>query len=202
VAAEEPEPAPRRRGRRPGGEDLRAVIIAAARSEFAARGYDATTLRGIARVAGVDPRLVHHYFDGKDAVFAASLELPVRPGDVIAGVLAGGPDGIGERLVRTFLSVWDSPAAQDSGVALVKSLLSSESGARTIREFVVREIFGRLAAVASSDDAEFRAALVASQVVGLIMARYVVRIEPLASADAEDVVAFVAPTIQRYLTGD
>jgi len=197
-----PPSAPRRRGRRPAGEDTKAAIVAAARSEFAARGYDATTLRGIARSAGVDPRLVHHYFDGKDAVFAASLELPVRPGDVIAGVLAGPPEGIGERLVRTFLEVWDSPGGQDPAMALVKSLLSSETGVRTIREFVVREIFGRLATVAVRDDAELRAAMVASQVIGLLMARYVVRIEPLASADAEDVVTFVAPTIQRYLTGE
>ena len=104
--------------------------------------------------------------------------------------------------MRTFLEVWDSPGGQDPAMALVKSLLSSETGVRTIREFVVREIFGRLATVAVRDDAELRAAMVASQVIGLLMARYVVRIEPLASADAEDVVTFVAPTIQRYLTGE
>ena len=100
---------PRRRGRRPAGEDRRGDILAAAREEFALRGFDGTTLRGIARAAGVDARLVHHYFDGKDAVFTAAFELPVRPQDVVGPVLALGPDGIGERLIRLFLTVWDSP---------------------------------------------------------------------------------------------
>jgi AcrR family transcriptional regulator len=193
----------RRRGRRPAGEDTRAAILDAARTEFAARGYEGATLRGIARAAGVDARLVHHYFDGKDDVFAAAMELPVRPQDVVGAVLAaGGTDGIGERLLRMFFSVWDSPEGRMRIVALLSSVLTSQGAARMIREFLAREIFGRVVAAIGSDDAELRAALAASQMMGLIMARYVVKLEPLASADLEEIVPFVAPTLQRYLAGD
>jgi AcrR family transcriptional regulator len=200
VAGEEP---PRRRGRRPAGEDTRAAIITAARSEFAARGYEGATLRGIARAAGVDPRLIHHYFEGKDDVFVAAMELPVRPGELVAGVIAaGGIDGLGERLLRMFFSVWDAPEGRERVVALVSSVLTSDSAALLLREFLTREIFGRVVAVAGADDPELRASLMASQMVGLIMARYVVKLEPLASADPEDLIPFIAPTLQRYLGGD
>jgi AcrR family transcriptional regulator len=192
----------RRRGRRPAGEDTRAAIIEAARVEFAARGYEGVTLRGIARAAGVDPRLVHHYFDGKDDVFAAAMELPANPHDIVEALLTeGGLEDIGERLLRGFFAVWEVPANQARLVALMSSVLTSEGAARTIREYIIREIFGRLVTAIGSDDPELRAVLVGSQMVGLIMARYVVRVEPLASSDIEEIVPFVAPTLQRYLVG-
>jgi AcrR family transcriptional regulator len=193
--------ATRRRGRRPAGEDRRGDILAAAREEFGRRGFDGTTLRGIARAAGVDPRLVHHYFDGKDAVFAAAFELPVRPQEVVEPVLAPGPDGLGERLVRLVLSVWDMPAGRQRLVALLSAAVASEAGARMLREFLTREVFGRVVARLGSDDPELRASLAASQMMGLGMARYVLRLEPLASADADDLVDLLAPTLQAYLTG-
>jgi AcrR family transcriptional regulator len=192
----------RRRGRRPAGEDTRAAILAAARAEFATRGYEGTTLRGIARAAGVDARLVHHYFDGKDDVFSAALDLPVSPVEIVRGALAGGADDLGERLLRMFFSVWDTPEGRVRVVALISSVLSSESGSRMIKEFLVREVFGRLAARLGSDDAELRATLAASQQVGLVVARYVVQVEPLASAEAEEIISYVGPTLQRYLVGD
>lgn len=192
----------RRRGRRPAGEDTRAAILEAARAEFAARGYEGATLRGIARAAGVDARLVHHYFDGKDEVFAAALELPVGPHDIVTAVLASGDvDGLGERLLRFFFSVWDTEDGRVRIVALMSSVLTSEQAARMIREFLTREILGRLAASIGADRPQLRASLAASQMAGLIMARYVVKLEPLASADVEEIIAFVAPTLQRYLAG-
>jgi AcrR family transcriptional regulator len=198
------EPA-RRRGRRPAGEDTRAAILAAARSEFAARGYEGTTLRGVARAAGVDPRLVHHYFEGKDDLFTAAMELPFRPQDIVKQALEGVHDDdlgdVGERLLRTFLGVWDSAEGRERVVALLSSVLTSESAARTVREFLARELFGRLVAVIGGEDRELRASLAASQMIGLIMARYVVRIEPLASADPESFIPYLAPTLQRYLAG-
>ena len=166
-AGDEGTPA-RRRGRRPAGEDTRAAILEAARGEFAARGYEGTTLRGIARAAGVDARLVHHYFDGKDEVFTAAMEFPVRPQDIVQVVLAsGGVEGV----------------------------------ARMVREFLVQELFGRLACAIGADRPQLRAALAGSQMVGLIMARFVVKVEPIASADIEEIIEFVAPTLQRYLAG-
>jgi AcrR family transcriptional regulator len=191
----------RRRGRRPAGEDRRGDILAAAREEFARRGFDGTTLRGIARAAGVDPRLVHHYFDGKDAVFTAAFEIPVRPQDVLEPVLGPGPDGIGERLVRMFLSVWDTPVGRQRIVALLSASVTSEAGARMLREFLAREVFGRVAARLGRDDPELRASLAVSQMMGLVVARYVVVVEPLASAEPEELVELIAPTLQAYLTG-
>jgi AcrR family transcriptional regulator len=191
----------RRRGRRPAGEDRRGDILAAAREEFGKRGFDGTTLRGIARAAGVDPRLVHHYFDGKDEVFAAAFELPVRPHEVIEPLLAAGPDGIGEGLVRLFLSVWDTPAGRQRIVALLSAAVASEAGARMLREFLTREVFSRIVARLGTDDPELRASLAASQMMGVVVCRYVLRLQPLASADAQDLVDLVGPTLQAYLTG-
>jgi AcrR family transcriptional regulator len=192
---------PRRRGRRPAGEDLRGVILAAAREEFAQRGFDGATLRGIARAAGVDPRLVHHYFEGKDAVFAAAFEIPVRPIDVVEPVLAPGADGVGERLVRLFLDVWDSPPGRQRIVALLGASLTTDAAARMLREFLTREVFARIVGRLDADDPELRASLAVSQLMGVAVARYVVEIEPFASLDPDEVVALVGPTLQAYLTG-
>jgi AcrR family transcriptional regulator len=175
--------------------------VAAARAEFAARGFDGTTLRGVARAAGVDARLVHHYFDGKDALFIAAFELPARPQQLLEAVLGPDVDGIGERLVRMFTTVWDTPEGRQRIVALLSAASASEAGARMLREFLAREVFGRIVARLGGDDPELRAALAASQMMGLGVARYVVRLEPLASADADLVVALVGPTLQHYLTG-
>ena len=199
----EPAPQPaRRRGRRPAGEDRRGDILAAARAEFSSRGYDATTLRGVARVAAVDARLVHHYFEGKDALFTAAFELPLRrPHDLFGPVLAPGPDGVGERLVRMFLRVWDAPEGRQRVVALLGASATSEAGSRMLREFLTAQVFGPIAAALGDDEAELRATLAASQMMGLVVARYVVQLEPLASAAEEDLVAVLAPTLQRYLAG-
>ncbi len=191
----------RRRGRRPAGEDRRGEILAAARTEFGARGFDGTTMRGVARLAGVDPRLVHHYFDGKDALFVAAFELPGRPQQLLEGVLAADADTIGPRLVRLFTTVWDSEEGRQRILALVSAATASEAGARMLREFLAREVFARIIARLGSDDPELRASLAASQMMGLAMARYVVRLEPLASADPDLVVALVGPVIQGYLSG-
>jgi len=197
----DPPDGARRRGRRPAGEDRRGAIVAAARAEFGARGFDGTTLRGVARAAGVDARLVHHYFDGKDALFVAAFELPARPQQLLEAVLGPDVDRIGERLVRMFTTVWDTPDGRQRIVALLSAASASEAGARMLREFLAREVFGRIVARLGGDDPELRAALAASQMMGLGVARYVVRLEPLASADADLVVALVGPTLQHYLTG-
>jgi hypothetical protein len=123
-----------------------------------------------------------------------------RPQDVLAPVLAPGPDGIGERLVRVFLQVWDSPEGRQRVVALLGASLTSEAGARMLREFMTREIFGPLARSLGASDPELRATLAASQMMGLVVARYVLRLEPLASAGDDVLVAALAPVLQRYLT--
>jgi AcrR family transcriptional regulator len=192
---------PRRRGRRPAGEDTRGAILAAARNEFAENGYDGTTIRGIARAAGVDPRLVHHYFpDGKEDVFITALQFPVRPQVIVDAVIGPGPEGVGERLVRTFLGIWDTPEGRPRILAVLSAALVTDAGARMLRQFVARELLGRIAEGLEVDRPELRATLAASHLVGLAVLRVAIQVEPLASADVDELVEFVAPTIQRYLT--
>ena len=187
-----------RTGRRPGESDTRGAILAAARRAFAERGYDGATIRSIASEANVDPALVHHYFGTKHELFVAAMELPVNPAVVIPALLAPGLDGLGERVTRLFLSVWESPADRSPMLALIRGAVTHEQSAALLREFITREMLGRVAAAVDRPNPELRATLVSSQFVGLAMARYVIRLEPLASADVETVVAAVAPTIQRY----
>lgn len=190
-----------RTGRRPGESDTREAILAAAMRAFAQGGYDGASLRSIAGAAGVDPALVHHYFGSKHGLFVAAMQFPVDPGAVLPALLAPGVDGLGERLVRFFLSLWDGAGDRSPFLALIRGAVSHEESAALLREFVTREVLGRVAAAVDQPEPELRATLVGSQMVGLAMARYVIRIEPLASADAETVVAAVAPTVQRYLAG-
>ncbi|MGB2569575.1 TetR family transcriptional regulator [Micromonospora citrea] len=194
---------PRRTGRRPGNPDTREAILAAARTAFAERGFDATSIRVIATAAGVDPALVHHYFGSKDQLFRATVDIPVDPAALLPAVLAGTPDEVGERLVRLFLGVWDSPTGA-AAVALLRSATNNEWTARLMREFLVTQVLRRVLdhLDVAPDELPLRGSLVASQMIGLAMMRYVIRLEPVASADPETLVAALGPTVQRYLTGD
>jgi AcrR family transcriptional regulator len=194
--------APRPRGRRPGASSSRDDVLAAARAEFAASGYEGATMRAIARRAGVDPALVSHHFGSKEGLFAAAVELPFDPAAVLPRVVAGDLDGLGERLVRFFLAVWEDPAGRQRFAAVLRGAVTHERSAELLRGFVTTEVVGRVAAALDVPDAPLRASLVGSQLVGLAMVRYVVGVPPLAGADLEQVVAAVAPTVQRYLTGD
>ena len=189
------------RGRRPGAPDTRAEVLAAARGSFAEKGFRATTIRAVAAAAGVDPALVHHYFGTKDDLFLAALEMPVDPRELLAPVVALGPDGAGERLLRTFLSVWDDPATQVRLVAVARSVMT-EDGAKLLGEGFIPVVVGPVLAALVRDRPEDRVPLVASQVVGLIVTRYVLRVPAMARLSADDVVARVGPVIQHYLTGD
>ncbi|SBT48095.1 TetR/AcrR family transcriptional regulator [Micromonospora narathiwatensis] len=191
----------RRTGRRPGNPDTREAILAAARAAFAERGFDATSIRAIATAAGVDPALVHHYFGTKEELFRATVAIPLDPAELLPAVLAAGPDGAGERLVRTFLAVWDSPAGV-AAVALLRSAVSNEWTGRLLREFLVTQVLRRVLDGLDVDPTELplRGALVGTQMIGLAMMRYVLRLEPVASAAPETLVATIGPTVQRYLT--
>ena len=193
--------APRRPGRPPGATNTRESVLAAARRAFTEKGYDAASLRQIAGDAGVDQGMVRHYFTDKAGLFRAAMEVPIDPQAVLPGLLAGGRQDLGERLLRWFLHQWDEAGEHSPMLMLVRSAVTHDESTRMLREFVTEQVLGRLAAAMDSPDRELRASLVGSQMIGLIMARYVVRVEPLASADPETVVAAVAPTLQRYLTG-
>ncbi|MCC6224203.1 MAG: TetR family transcriptional regulator [Thermoleophilia bacterium] len=190
-----------RTGRRPGPSTTRAEILAAARANFAELGYDGTSVRGIAARAGVDPALVHRFYGRKDDILVAAVSVAMSPSDRIPELMEGKPSGLGERVVRYFLSVWEEPQRREVLIAMLRSAATNERAAELLREFVRREVVDRVTASLRHEHAELRATLVGSQLVGLAMARYVVRVEPLASATPETVVAAVAPTLQRYLTG-
>jgi AcrR family transcriptional regulator len=193
-----------RTGRRKGNPDTRESILVAAREHFADKGFDGASVRQIATSAGVDPALVHHYFGTKDQLFLATIEAPLDPRTLLAQAVSGDREGVAERLLRTALGVWDHPTAGPAIVALVRSAISHDWSARMIREFLLSQILRRIMTELKVDPAEAptRSALVASQLLGLLMVRHVIKIEPLASASVDDVVFAVAPTLQRYLTGD
>ncbi|GAA4545819.1 TetR family transcriptional regulator [Pseudonocardia xishanensis] len=195
------EPEPRRRGRRTSGEDTRAALLAAARAEFTERGFEGATVRRIAERASVDPAMVNHWFGGKEALFTATLELPVDPGPLVRAAADGDPATLGERIVALFLQVWDVGPGGGPMIALLRSVAAHPSAVRMIREFVSRTILRPFVTPVAPDRADERAALVASQMLGLGMIRYVVQLEPLASADHTTIVALIGPTVQRYLTG-
>ncbi|MGV9252965.1 TetR/AcrR family transcriptional regulator [Streptomyces sp. NPDC003697] len=194
----------RRRGRPPGTESAgtRERILAAAREEFSARGYEKTSVRGIAKAAGVDPALVHHYFGTKEQVFEAAIEVAFAPALQAPGALADGPlDGVGERLARFIFGVWENPATRAPVLAIVRSAVDNETAAAVFRRLVAAQLLRRVAAQVDAPDAELRAELAAAQLVGCAMLRYVIRVEPLASADLEQIIARVAPVVQGHLTG-
>jgi AcrR family transcriptional regulator len=192
----------RRTGRRPGDSGSREAILTAAREQFAERGYDHATIRGIAAAAGVDPALVMYFFGSKQQLFLASIELLVNPAEAMPRLLEAGPDGLGERVARFFLGNCESEEAGPAFVGLIRSAFSNEDAAALLRRFVSSEVIGRLASALDRPDAELHAELAGSHLVGLLVARYIVKVEPLASTDRETIIAAIAPTIQRYLDGE
>ena len=188
-----------RTGRRPGTPDTRDAILAVARRRFATRGYDATSLRSIAADARVDPALLIHYFGTKEDLFTEATGLPIRVSELLAGM--GGaslPETI-EALVRGYLLLVDSDQSRNAILALVRSAVSHEQAAAMLREFLTAELLTSIAALTSLSNAPLRASLVAAQLVGIAMLRHVVRVGPVAQATPDEIVALVAPVIERYL---
>jgi len=193
-------PTSRGRGRPRGGSDARERILAASADEFAENGYDGATMRAIAGRAGVDAALVHHYFGTKADLFTATVDAPFRPDVDVPVILAGDRDRIGERLVRYLLEQWEKPAVRKPGVVLLRTALGNRRATPLLAGFLSRELIGRIATEIGGDDAQLRAGLAASQVAGLLVARYVIRLPAVADASVDDLVARIGPTLQRYLT--
>jgi AcrR family transcriptional regulator len=190
-----------RAGRRPGPTQTPEAILAAARRLFAERGVQATSVRAIAREAGVNPALVHHYFGTKDQLFVAALNLPFNPADAVAELLAAGPRAqFAERLVRFFLAAWRDPSTGQPLQAVLRSAVGTEQGALLIRNAIADVLLTRLATALGVP--RLRVAVAMSHLIGLVLAATIVRVEPLASATDEELVALVAPTIARYLSPD
>jgi AcrR family transcriptional regulator len=189
-------------GRRPGNQDTRGQIITAARHAFATKGFGGASMRAIAAEAGVDAALIHHYFDSKQQLFLATVALPLGLPGMLEEVAAGGRSGLGERLVRSVLGVWDSEL-QPSLVAAIRTALTDPALTRSAGEFLTLEVIGHVLPHEdpSPEEANRRAGLVASQILGLVIGRYVLRLPVLANRETEDLVAEVGPTVQRYVDG-
>jgi AcrR family transcriptional regulator len=197
---------PRRRGR-PSRTETEAApatrdrILDAAREEFSERGYEKTSVRGIAKAAGVDSALVHHYFGTKEQVFEAAIEGAFAPALAAPTAVEDGPlDTVGERLTRFLLGIWENPTTRTPLLAIVRSAVNNESAAAVFRRLVAAQLLRRIAGRLDLPDAELRAELAAAQLVGVAMLRYVIKVEPLASADVERIVERVAPVVQGHLT--
>ncbi len=188
------------RGRRPGKPDTKAEILAAARSEFAETGYDGATIRSIAARATVDPALVMHYFGSKEQLFAASLELPVNPATMMRSVFEETEGDVGATLVRTMISVWDTDVGSSQLIAALRSATSVGPMHDTVREFIHRSIVQGLAAEISGPEADLRASLAASQLVGLLVGRYMLALPALEEASVEELASAIGPIIDRYIT--
>jgi AcrR family transcriptional regulator len=190
----------RRRGRRVAGGDTRAEILTAARAMFADTGYAATTLRAVALKARVDPALILHHYGSKEALFRSAMRVPIDPAALAAIIADGDRGSLGERLCVYFFGLWEGGETREPLLAMLRSALTNDAAADSLRGFVSEALVGRVAMVLDTPDAALRATLMGSQLVGLAIARYLLRIEPLASADVATVAAWVAPTLERYLT--
>lgn len=190
---------PRRRGRPKGVSDSRERIIAAAVDEFGEQGYDGSTIRSIAARAGVDSALVHHYFGTKADLFAEAVGIPLRPDIDVPAIVAGPRDEVGERLVRYVLEAFEQPEVRRRGIMLLRTALGSRLTTPLLAGFLSRELIGRIARSLGTEDAELRASLVASQIAGMLIARYLLRLPALAAAPVDELVGRVGPTVQRYL---
>jgi AcrR family transcriptional regulator len=192
----------RTRGRRPSGSGTREAILAAATRQFAELGYPRTTLRGIAREAGVDTRLVTHYFGTKQQLFVSVVELPFEPEQVLTAVLADGPEHAGRRLAGFALTMLEAPAARQTMTGLLRAAASEDEAAGLVRDLLTERILGPIARHLGGDRPELRASLLGSQMAGLVLARHIVGLQALVDAEPEELAAALAPVLQHYLTAD
>ncbi len=188
-----------RTGRRPGAPDTRQAILAVARRRFAVRGYDATSVRDIATVANVDPALVIHYFGTKEGLFAAATGLPDGLSALLENLAALPLHDFAHALVRAYLQLVDSDGSRNAILALVRSAVSSDKAAATLREFLATQLLPVIGRLTRHPDAQLRASLVAAQLIGIATLRHVIRLEPLVKATPEEIAALAAPAIEQYL---
>ncbi|WP_077796382.1 TetR family transcriptional regulator [Streptomyces sp. JHA26] len=186
-------------GRRPGETRTREAILSAARICFAERGFDATSLRRIAEAAGVDQSLVHHFYGTKESLFLQALELPGKLEEAITAATRGGLDGIGERMVRAHLSVWDDVSSRPALMTMVRSAAIHRAAAARLRETATGILARALGGVITGGDAALRTSMIATQLIGLAMMRYVALLDPLASADTDTVARYYGRALQAIV---
>jgi AcrR family transcriptional regulator len=181
-----------------GASDTREQIVASARELFADGGFDGTSLRAIAAAAGVDASLIRHYFTDKSGLLVATMKLPINPLELIRRTVAQGPEDMGMRIVRTFLTAWDPHRDVISG--LIRTTIASADGGAPALNIVRAVVLPTLRDALDGNDLELRANLLVAQIIGLATVRYVLQIEPLTTTAVEDVVAWYGPVLQSLIT--
>ena len=202
VSARSARPRRTRGGRRSGDSGTRDAVLRAARERFARDGYAGTTIRAIATMAGVDPALVIHFFGSKDALFAACIEFPQDYNELIRQMLAGDKETVGERLTRFYFEMWEDAKTGESLLAMLRSIASNQDAATMAHELISSQLVARLVEADEYDHPELRFTLASGQLFGVMFARHVVEVDPLAAVPLDDLVQQVAPSVQRYLTGE
>jgi AcrR family transcriptional regulator len=191
-----------RRGRRQGEPVSRDAVLAAAKARFAADGYEKTTLRAIARDAHVDPSMVLYLFGSKADLFRESLRLIIDPAG-LAAAMSDGEGTIGDRLVRQYLQIWESPETAATMVVMLQSATSNPDAHEAFRTFMQNYVLTAVSGALGAQTApRLRAMLAATNLVGTALLRYVMKVPPLADLPAEQVATLIAPTVTRYLTAD
>jgi AcrR family transcriptional regulator len=181
-------------------DDLTRSLLEAARAAYSARGYVTTTARGVAAAAGVAPDVMRRYYANRDALFAAARRLPTDPATSIAQLMAPGIDGLGERLVRVTLRMLDEPETREQLTTMMRTGAGAGRATASFREYVDNVLVDRVARALGVPDARMRVTLAMSYLIGIAASRYVLQLEPIASATEDEIVAMVAPAIQAALT--
>jgi AcrR family transcriptional regulator len=179
----------------PRSEGTRRAILGAARATFAARGYERTTIRAVAARADIDASMVMRYFRSKAGLFTAAVTMDLQVPDLRSAPASRR----GELLVRHFISRWEGPGRDDELIVLLRTAVTSETVAEQLQAVLSQLITEPIAALGDEQAAK-RGTLIAAQLLGVALCRYILRFEPLASLSADEVVAAVAPSVQRYLT--
>jgi AcrR family transcriptional regulator len=190
-----------RTGRRPGESGSRDAILGAARRLFAEHGYVGTSMRAIAAEAGVDAALIVHFFGTKARLLTEAVRWPFDPEEEMERIASCGRSRVGEELARLVVRTWDAEGDRNAIMTLLRAATIEPAAAVLMREFVERQLFPPLMRRLATSQPELRANLASSQIVGMGIARYVLRLEPLAGMSEDEVVSWIGPTLQRYLTG-
>lgn len=188
-------------GRRPGENQTRHDILAAARAQFAQKGFAGATLRAIAQAAGVDTALIHHYFASKEGMFAAAIEESFDSGRFLTDV-GDSPARIATSIVTRYFDLWESAESQQPLMAIMRSAIENDRARQILLNFMSNEIYDVLAPILGQDEARLRISFVGSQLLGAAMLRYIIRLEPLASMDCAQLVAVLSTTVERYIGED
>ena len=190
-----------RTGRRPGNSSTREDILEAAGEQFAQRGYQGATMRAIGAKAGVDASLVVHFFGNKVNLLTEAIDWPFDPEVEMPKLLADGKRNVGRRLAELAIRTWDEEGTRHPVFTLLRAGMTEPEAAEMLRNFMIQRLYAPLMERLGTDQPELRAGLAVSQIIGVGMGRYVLKFEGLATATSSEVIDWLAPVLQRYLTG-